>query len=158
MVGAYLVDMKPIPLVLLGVLVAGCSHGSAASSTTQNATTSSPRPNGWTSLVSLRELGQFSTRCVPSKRFSTLYRADPQTADEEVSVSVNGGAALKRTLQPGQTWISGGTAVHYQIWKIAQATEPGTITATVRIAPSRCPYGVPATSVKFGTSHFNSRS
>ena len=107
--------MRLIAVVLLALLLAGCSHGSAAStgtvtapastsSTTHNATTSSPRSNAWTSLVSLRQLGRFSTRCGPSTRFSTLYRADPQTADEEVSVLVNGRGALKRTLHPGQTW------------------------------------------------------
>lgn len=161
--------MKLIQIALIA-LVCGCSHGSAAStvtvtappstlSTTQNAdTTTTGSKTGWTPLVSLRELGQFSTKCVPSKRFSTIYRADPRTATEKVSVSVDSGTASKRTLQPGQTWVVGGSTVHSQIWKISQATEPGTITGTVWIAPSRCPYGVPLTSVKFGTTLFNSAS
>jgi hypothetical protein len=149
--------MKWIPFVAILVL-AGCSHGSSATTVTvtEQRGSDAAQARGWTPLASLRELGQFSTRCVPSKRFTTLYTADPQTATESVSVSTNGGGPSKRTLQPGDTWSVGGPHVHYQVWMISQATDPGTITATVRISPTRCPYGVPLTSVKFGTAVFNS--
>jgi hypothetical protein len=151
-------SVKSIPVVAI-LLLAGCSHGSSATTPAVTALGGSDpaQADAWTPLVTLRALGRFSTRCVPSRRFSTLYGVDPQSATERVWVSTNGGTRSKRTLQPGDTWSVGGPHVRYQVWMISQATDPGTITATVRISPTRCPYGVPVTSVRFGTMTFNSR-
>jgi hypothetical protein len=156
--------------LLLAVIAGGCAHGAAstgspptsshATGKTVIAATKTWRP-AWVPLVSLRQLGAFATRCsgrCGSRRslFAATYVADPQFATESVTLWRGRGGRVSRTLQPGQRWVTPLAPAQIQRWRISQGTEPQTVTATVRIAPNRCPYGVPRTEVHFGTSHFNS--
>jgi len=86
-----------------------------------------------------------------------MYVADVNFATEAVSLSADDGTVINRVLQPGDKWVTALRPTRIQVWTVSQATEPQTITALVEIRPSRCPYGIPATRVRFGTSYFNSR-
>jgi len=117
------------------------------------------RSAAWRPLITLAKLGSFTTRCARrggQDVFAATFTVNPMTATSTVSMSTNGGRAARRVLQPGQRWVSALAATRVQTWHIAQGTEAQTVTATVRIRPSRCPYGVPTTDVRYGTSHFNS--
>lgn len=118
-----------------------------------------PTSPAFTPLVTLRQLGTFATRCVSrpgSAGFATAYVAGPRFATETVTLTRGRGAVVRRTLDPGERWVTPLGPPQVQRWRISQATEPQTITAAVRITPGRCPFGVPRTVVRFGTAHFNS--
>jgi len=147
-------------VVVLAMLVfAGCGGGTSPPSSTGSAGTPTAQSAAWRPLITLAELGSFTTRC--GRRggqdvFASSFTVNPMTATSTVSMSTDGGHAARRVLQPGQRWVSALAATRVQTWHIAQGTEAQTVTATVRIRPSRCPYGVPTTDVRYGTSHFNS--
>ena len=146
-------------VVLAMLLFAGCGDGKSSPSSTGSAGTPTVRSAAWRPLITLAELGSFTTRCARrggQDVFAASFTVNPMTATSTVSMSTNGGRAARRVLQPGQRWVSALAATRVQAWHIAQGTEAQTVTATVRIRPSRCPYGVPTTDVHYGTSHFNS--
>jgi len=153
-------------ILLALLLLTGCGGGTSASSPTGSAethagssgTSSEPNP-AWKPLITLNELGRFSTRCGrrgDQNVFAVSFTVSQMTATSTVTMSTNGGRGTRRVLQPGQRWVSALAPTRFQTWRIAQGTEPQTIAATVRIRPSRCPYGVPTTDVHYGTAHFNS--
>jgi hypothetical protein len=145
-------------LVLAVVVLAGC--GDNPTGTSEATTSRTPATGSWTPLVALAELGSFETHCgrrAGKDVFATRFTVNPMTATSTVSLSIDGGRASRRVLQPGQHWATTLAPTRSQTWRITQATEPQTIAATVRITPSRCPYGVPGTSIRYGTARFNSR-
>jgi hypothetical protein len=151
------------------LVLASCGGGGASSGAGDMDVPRDPGPAtrahtpdpAWTPLVTLRQLGRFATRCNAgggAPRFATMYVADPRFADETIALWRGRGDVERRTLDPGERWVLPLGPARMQRWRISQGTEPQTITAAVRITPSRCPYGIPNTVVRFGTSHFNSGS
>lgn len=146
-------------VVLAMLLFAGCGGGKSSPSPTGSAGTVTAQSAAWRPLITLAELGSFTTRCARRGGqgvFAASFTVNPMTATSTVSMSTNGRRAARRVLQPGQRWVSAVAATQVQTWHIAQGTEAQTVTATVRIRPSRCPYGVPTTDVHYGTAHLNS--
>src|SRR5690349_8464584 len=66
-----------------------------------------------------------------------MYVADPRFAEESVTPWRGRSGPVRRTLQPGQHWVTPLASAEVQRWRISQGTEPQTVTAAVRIAPSR---------------------
>lgn len=154
-------------LAAAALVLAGCgSH--AAGGATAHRTHAAHRRDAiarsgatrWARLVSLPTLGTFSTRCGrPAHAAHAVFAARyvASLATETVSLAVDGGKASRRTLQPGDAWVTTLRRIHGEVWRVAQSTERQTVTATVRIRPSRCPYGVSVARIAFGTSRFTSR-
>jgi hypothetical protein len=143
-----------------GAVVAGCTASSSSTTPSSAGTPAVVVPAAhripWKPLVSLAQLGQFRTRC-EGRRFAVSFRASPDHATESVRLFVDGVQMRPRVLQPGDTTSTQLRLTRLQIWRVTQPTEPQTITAVVRIAPSRCPYGVPTTRVFYATQSFTSR-
>jgi hypothetical protein len=157
-----------IAIAVFALVLAGCAGSSTSHSTGGDDSTSPPtttitspptttatgnRRFGWKPLITLHQLGTIRTRCL-GKKFATAFTASIATERARVV-----GIPQERpfTLQPGQTRYSPLSRTRRVVWRISQATEPQTITATVSISPSRCPYGVPRTHVTYGSASFNSR-
>jgi hypothetical protein len=138
--------------------LAGCGGSAATHTTTGSASTDAPVRTAsriaWEPLLTLAAVGEFKTRC-DRDRFAVAFTAD--WATERVDLWIDGASVRSIVLQPGQTSATVLRPARQQVWRILQATEPQTIRAIVSVKPSRCPYGIPATSVSYGTAHFNSR-
>jgi hypothetical protein len=156
--------------LVLTLIVAGCGGGGSPATSSVNSATSTggsgPKTerqstdSPWRTLVTLNHLGTFRTRCTESpgnpEVFATVFIAEARSATDRVSLSLDGSTPQTRTLQPGERWATPLRATRFQTWRISQATEPQTVSAVVRIEPTRCAYGVPITDVHYGTSQFNS--
>jgi hypothetical protein len=139
------------------LLATGCASSSTGPTENSSATLEAPTRVSrisWKPLLTLAELGRFETRC-DRNRFAVSFTA--KLATETVALWIDGASARSRVLQPDDTWATRLRGTKFQIWRVAQATEPQTIKAIVRVAPSRCPYGVPTTKVDYATASFNSR-
>jgi hypothetical protein len=163
-------NVKVTAAILLTLVVAGCggagsqtkSSAESVISTSDSVATSAPQSSKkpWRTLVTLNHLGTFKWRCTESpgnlEQFSSVFMAEVHSATDRVSLSINDAPPTTRWMQPGQHWVTPLQEIEFQTWRIAQATEPQTISAVVRIEPTRCAYGVPITDVHYGTSQFNS--
>jgi hypothetical protein len=153
-------DWVRVLMLTIGAVLAlaGCGGSAATHTTTGPASTKAPVQTAsriaWKPLLTLAALGEFKTRC-DRNRFAVAFTAD--WATERVDLRINGASVRSIVLQPGQTRTTVLRPTRNQVWRILQGTEPQTIKAVVSVKPSRCPYGIPATSVSYGTAHFNSR-
>jgi hypothetical protein len=100
-------------------------------------------PNG-KRVLTLHGLGYLERRC-DGKRFATTWIA--LRATEEVTVEIAAMAPARATLHPGQGLATPLRRSKFHVWTIEQATKPQTVKARVRVAPSVCPFGFPATDV-----------
>ncbi len=147
---------------LVAVAATGCTGGAAAAGGSSGDTavavvSSTPAHRvAWKPLVTLQQLGAFRTHCTKT-RFAASFTAAAGHADDLVRVRLDGVPQEPLRLAPGQTRFTPLRRTHEQVWRIVQGTEPQTITATVAIRPARCPYGVPKTTITYGTSHSTSR-
>jgi hypothetical protein len=161
--GVHRILRIAVALSTSACVLCGCS---GQASTTTGAASSAPTPTTvasstltaqrvvWKPLLTLPQLGEFKTRCTKT-RFAVSFTA--ALATEKSIVWLDDVRQETLTLQPGETRYTPLLHVQQQRWKITQGTEPQTIAAIVRVSPARCPYGIPTTSLRYATAHYNSR-
>ncbi|MEA2375427.1 MAG: hypothetical protein QOD53_1890 [Thermoleophilaceae bacterium] len=84
--------------------------------------------------LALPRLGTFTARCPASGPYELRFTADNDTATDDVTARVHGGATRHESIDPGEALTVKVSAGQPVVWRLRQDTEPDTIRARARIS------------------------
>jgi hypothetical protein len=125
---------KPVIALCVVAVLSGCGAsgaGDASRHPSRQAGHSSGARAG--RALTLPRVGSFTATCPDAGTYRVTFRADPETATDDVRVEVAGSHRKRASVDPGNSLAVTTPPKATTNWRITQATEPHTIRALVRM-------------------------